>query len=316
LWSANLFGVGALLILHFVGSSLCLDALNFILSFFHKRRSIKIGVWKKAYRCGLMPVIITGLIMLYGYLSMVNIKETNYIIHTEKAMREQGYRIAFIADLHFGTTMDEDKLKEYCIQIEEKKPDLVVLVGDIFDKNTTYTEMENAAKLLGNIRSNYGTIYVYGNHDKGRNFSGEEIENKLESSGIRVLEDDIYNIDEDFTVIGRKDRGYSAGNLRKTSAELIKNINTENFLLLLDHQPRDFQQNSSTGIDLQLSGHTHAGQLWPEGLVNEITGIGELNYGYEKLDKFQVIVTSGMAGYGYPVRTGSFSEYVIIDVKR
>ncbi|MBP2032075.1 putative MPP superfamily phosphohydrolase [Clostridium algifaecis] len=87
------------------------------------------------------------------------------------------------------------------------------------------------------------------------------------------------------------------------------------FILLLDHQPFELQKNDELGYDLQLSGHTHAGQIWPVGLLSDILRTNELNYGYKKLSNMQAIVSSGMAGWGYPIRTEANSEYVIIDIK-
>jgi predicted MPP superfamily phosphohydrolase len=319
--SVNLFGFAAFLVLHMAGAAFCMEAVNFICIALHKHRGMKTGLWDKAYRCGLVPVIITVLITGYGYINMESVLETDYTIHTGKAIREQGYRIAMIADLHFGTSMGEEKLKKYCSDIEEKKPDLVVLCGDIVDQNTTLSQMENAVKILGNVKSSYGTFYVYGNHDRrtygsSRNFSAEQLRNQLMSNGIHVLEDEIYNMNDEFTIIGRKDKGFTSGIKRETSEELLSNVDKRKFLLLLDHQPSEFQENSSAGIDLQLSGHTHGGQIWPEGLFNEMTGVGQLNYGYEEINNYQVIVSSGISGWGYPLRTGSHSEYVVVDVKK
>ncbi|MDF2882980.1 MAG: Phosphoesterase [Clostridiaceae bacterium] len=268
IWSVNLFGFGALIVLHLAAAALCMEALNLIYAALRKHRDIKIGLWNKIYCCGIVPVIITVLILGYGYFNMENVVETDYTIHTEKAIPQQGYRIAMIADLHFGTTMNEEKLKKYCNEIESKKPDLVVLCGDIVDEKTTKLQMENAAKILGNIKSTYGTFYVYGNHDKSTyaskpNFSEDQLKKQLVSNEIHVLEDEIYNINDEFTIIGRKDKGFSSGIKRKTSDELLKNVHTNNFLLLLDHQPSELQENSAAGMDLQLSGHTHGGQIWP-----------------------------------------------------
>ena len=320
LWSVNLFGFGALVILHMTAVALCMEVINFIYAAIHKRNSIKIDLWNKVFRSGIVPVIATVLILGYGYFNMENVKEVDYTIHTEKAVREQGYRIAMIADLHFGTTMNEEKLKKYCNEIEGEKPDLVVLCGDIVDQKTSLQQMKNALSILGNIKSSYGTFYVYGNHDKGRyaspNFNEGQLKNTLVSNGIHVLEDEIYNINNEITIIGRRDKGFSSEYKRKAPDELLSNVDTKKFLLLLDHQPVGLTANSKAGVDLQLSGHTHAGQIWPEGLFNEMTGVGELNYGYKKIDKYQIIVSSGIGGWGYPIRTGSHSEYVVVDVKR
>ena len=319
--SVNLFGFGALVVLHMIAAALCMEILNIIFAALHKHKIIKIDLWNKIFYCGAVPVIITALILGYGYFNMGNVIETDYTIHTEKPVPEHGYKIALVADLHFGTTMNEEKLKKYCNEIESTKPDLVVLCGDIVDERTTRVQMENAAKILGSIKSTYGTFYVYGNHDKSTytskpNFNEKQLKNQLVSNGIHVFEDEVYNVNHNLTIIGRKDKGFSPGIKRKTSEELLKNADTHNFLLLLDHQPSDLQQNSAAGIDLQLSGHTHGGQIWPMGLISHRLGFNQISYGYKNIGKYQIIVTSGMGGWGYPIRTGHHSEYVIVNVKK
>jgi predicted MPP superfamily phosphohydrolase len=300
-----------------VVASLFLEIINIIYVKLYRKEAVKSKLWNSFFCSGLLPVIFTVLILGYGYFNMQDVMETHYTVHTSKAIRQKGYRIALIADLHSGTTMNENTLKKYCNKIEKNKPDLVVLCGDIVDERTTLKQMKAAANILGHIKSSYGTFYVYGNHDKNTysskpNYSVEKLTNELKNNKIHVIEDGIYKLNNEFTVIGRKDRGFSSENSRKTCKALLKNVNKNSFLLLLDHQPSELKGNSKLGIDLQLSGHTHGGQIWPTGLL----GFGDLIYGYEKIGRYQVIVTSGLGGWGYPIRTGSHSEYVIVDVKR
>ena len=93
-------------------------------------------------------------------------------------------------------------------------------------------------------------------------------------------------------------------------------MNQDKFILLLDHQPCALEAADRAGCDLMLSGHTHAGQIWPSGLISQGTGMVELNYGYRMMNHLQVIVSSGIAGWAYPVRTSKHCEYVIVTVER
>lgn len=321
LWFAKLIGFSSLIIVHIIILDLCMQIINFIIrSISHINKDSKTNLWNKIFRCGLVPIIMTILIIGYGYYNMKNVIETDYTIHTEKPIQKQGYRIAMIADLHFGTTINEDKLKTVCNKIQRKNPDLVVLCGDIVDEKTTLKQMENAISILGGIKSKYGTFYIYGNHDKDTyaskpNFREAQLKSNLLNNNIKVLENKVYDINKELTIIGREDRGFSSEFKRESTKDLLQNVNTNKFLLLLDHQPVDFKENIRVGIDLQLSGHTHGGQIWPLGLLNKITKINDLNYGYEKISKFQAIVTSGIGGWGYPIRTESHSEFVILDLK-
>ena len=102
---------------------------------------------------------------------------------------------------------------------------------------------------------------------------------------------------------------------RASIEALAAKAGTGNFLLLLDHQPVDLADNARAGIDLELSGHTHGGQIWPMGILSKLTGVNEEYYGIHQIGDFQVIVSSGMAGWGYPVRTEGSSEYVVVNIR-
>ena len=101
---------------------------------------------------------------------------------------------------------------------------------------------------------------------------------------------------------------------RKTGEELLAGVDQENFLLLLDHQPHEYAENGSLGYDLELSGHTHAGQLWPVGWINQAFRANDLNYGYGQFGTMQAIVSSGIGGWGYPLRTSGHSEFLVVQV--
>ena len=115
-------------------------------------------------------------------------------------------------------------------------------------------------------------------------------------------------------IAGRKDRSSYLLDGRVDAGTLLGNTDKDDFLILADHQPVELEENRRAGYDLQISGHTHGGQIWPVGLICDVLGFGEVNYGALKMDSMQVIVSSGIAGWGYPVRTGHHSEYVIVDI--
>lgn len=315
IFALNIWGVWAMILAHWFIFALCMELINFVLN----RRNKRWGVWKKIYRSGIIPIFFTILVMGYGYYCMHDIVKTSYTINTEKAIREEGYRIALISDLHFSTTMNETTLEKYCREIEMEHPDFVVLCGDIVDEQTSFSDLQKVFQTLSTIPSDYGIFFVYGNHDRASYssnsaFTPEQLNQVLEENGIHILQEETYAITDDFTIIGRED--WYTRDSTVTSEQLLTHVDTTDFLLLLDHQPRNLQQNAATGYDLQLSGHTHGGQIWPVGLITDLLGFGEMNYGYRSIDHFQVIVSCGMGGWGYPIRTGYHSEYVIIDIQK
>lgn len=315
------FGVGVVVVLHIITISLLMDIINYIFKLLGRRKISTYKKWNIVYKSGIIPVLISAIILAYGYWNMNNVVEKDYMIYTSKDIREEGYRVAMLSDLHYGTVMNREKLQKYCREIEKTEPDIVVLCGDIVDEKTNVEQMKEVAEILGNIKSNLGVFYVYGNHDDARyssipSYTKGELWNELSSNNIHVLVDQSYEINDDFIIIGRDDEGFSKEEGRKNSEELIDNIDSNKFILLLDHQPSELEKNSSLGYDLQLSGHTHKGQIWPFGLISELFKFNELEYGCKKIGNYEVIVSSGISGWNYPIRTGSQSEYLIIDIKK
>lgn len=317
--SVRMRSVWAIAVLHVLCLSLCVDAVHLALGKI-KKRERKAG-WHGLYCSGLIPVLCTAFILGYGYWNMHRVVRTDYHIGTHKDIREEGYRIAMISDLHYGLTMGAKELQAYAVEIEAARPDMVVLCGDIVDEGTTKGQMEEAMSILGTIESPLGTYFVHGNHDKTRyagnpNFTAEELERAIREAGIHILADERVRVTQDFTVVGRDDRSFPRNGRRKEVDELLEGARQDDFILLLDHQPCELPAVDKAGCDLMLSGHTHAGQIWPAGLISQGTGMVELNYGYRRLDHLQAIVSSGIAGWGYPVRTSRHCEYVVVTVEK
>lgn len=308
-----ILGLGAVLVLHFLAVCLIMDLLNLLLK--HKMKSEKVEkCWSFLYRSGLIGVLVVALVVGYGFYNIRQVHRTEYTLETVKPLGQE-LKIVQISDLHMGTVMDMSKLREYCGKIQQENPDILALTGDIFDERTSREEMEETAKLLGEIKTTYGIYYVFGNHDYNYYsmtplYTPDELRSVLTENGIQVLEDDVVEVSNNLTIVGRKDASVE----RREMSELISGVNKDAFVLLLEHQPVNLTENASLGVDLQLSGHTHAGQIWPTGQLNQLIGAVELNYGWKKIDDFQVIVSSGIAGWGYPIRTGGHSEYVVITV--
>lgn len=305
-----IWGIWAMIIMHFFVFCIVVDMIVWLVKkYTHSFKHIQ---W--IYQTGIIPLLCVLIVLGFGYMEMKGVQVQNYTISTNKVLT-QDYRIAFITDLHFGNTMNKNELKQYCQDISSYQPDIVFLGGDIIDEKTTYQQMQDAFAILGQINNQYGIYYVYGNHDQAYYspqppFTTQDIENALTNANISLLSDTVQNIQSDLTIIGRKDRSEN----RQTSQTLLENSDHNRFIIMLDHQPVDLSINDELKVDLQLSGHTHGGQIFPVGLISDLLGFGEMNYGYRQMNDMQVIVSSGIAGWGYPIRTGSQSEYVIIDI--
>lgn len=316
--SINMFGTSALIVLHIVAISFLMELINVIIKKIKWKRKPE-HLWKKIYGSGILPVVVTAVVLVFGAIHIQDIHKKEYTVTTAKQIQQGGYKVLMLSDLHFGTTMGEEKLQKVCDEMNTTQPDFIILDGDIVDEKTTQQEMQTAVRLLGQLESNYGIYYVFGNHDKATYsfrspFNEKELREELTANGIHVLEDETVLINNEITLIGRQDRSSATGGSRVAMSELLGSVNKESFLFVLDHQPVELKENAEAKIDFQMSGHTHGGQIWPIGLIIDVLGFGEMNYGYRKIDDYQVIVSSGIAGWGYSIRTGSDSEYVVVQI--
>lgn len=225
-WALNMWGVGFVVVMHLTVLALLTELIQLICKQIARKKQLSLNGWNKVYRCGLVPVLLTAVVFLFGCWNIRHVTATEYSVTTDKQLREEGYRIALISDLHFGLTLDAGELQEYADEISAKQPDLVILDGDIVDENTAYGEMCAAAEVLGSIQSTYGTFYVFGNHDKNaytRNpaYTAAQLQEELEKNGITVLVDELYTINEELVLVGRDDPGTPQEDSRKSSSELI-----------------------------------------------------------------------------------------------
>ncbi len=280
---------------------------------FYIIRKIKCKTYK--YNISLIiSVLVTFIYMLYGYINVNNIVQTNYTLFTNKISSD--FRIIQISDTHMGTTFDGNEFEKHISKFNDLNPDIVVITGDFIDDDTSYSDMISSTDALSTLKTKYGVYFVYGNHDKGyfnnRKYSKEDFENQLIKNNVIILEDDIVNITDDIVLIGRKDHQISD---RLSIDDLTKNIDKNKYLIVLDHQPRDFKNESEANIDLVLSGHTHGGQFIPIGPISVLLGINDDYYGLSKRNNTNFIISSGMSNWTFKFKTGCISEYVVIDIK-
>lgn len=317
LFCIAIWNIGLLFLLHLMGLILVFSIIDLVVKAIVKSHYEDYKIWQKLQKCYVLPVIFTILVITYGYWNMYHVVQTNYVVKTQKDISQEGYRVALLADIHFGVSIDLEEMKKVCKNVEKQKPDMVILCGDIVDENTTYQDMEQVFQVLGSIKSKYGVYYVYGNHDK-QNYSGqptftnEDIIHSLSENGIKLLKDDKIQVTNDLVLVGREDA--STGN-RTSLADLYKEIDKQDFIMTLDHQPLEYNINQELGTDLLLSGHTHAGQFFPINLLMKVIPFGDAVYGETKRDSFTAIVTAGLAGWKFPVKTSALAEYVIIEIK-
>ncbi|MBQ7503101.1 metallophosphoesterase [bacterium] len=272
---------------------------------------------KKLYSCGLLPLALAGSILSYGFFNMGRIHQTCYTVNTSK--NTGPCRLLFLSDLHYATVQKPEVFKSKLAELNALQPDIVVLGGDIVDESTSKARMEEIFAILGSLASKYGVYYVYGNHDRQtysryKTFSEAELRENIVKNGIKILQNEAVNVNDGIILAGREDIWQSrfSGGARPPIGELLQGADRNKFIIVADHQPADSKENAAAGVDLQVSGHTHAGQIWPMGRILRL--FGQLNYGRFQEGGCTVIVSSGAVGWGYPLRTERHCEYVVIDI--
>lgn len=300
-------------ILHFVLFRLICDFIGVII--------IKISRKKpRVHLSGVIAAVLCAVYLTAGWFAANDVRQTEYKFVTEKI--NSNIRIVQITDSHLGTTLGANEFLKQIEKINKLKPDIVVVTGDFVDDSTSRADMAGGCAALGKLKTKYGVYFVYGNHDKGyaseelKGWKNSEMRLALEQNGVITLEDEYLLIDKSFYVVGRKDRSEEQlGGNRKSVSALLETLDKDKYIILLDHQPHDFDAEAQAGADLVLCGHTHGGQFIPINHIGELIGENCLRYGHEKRQNTDFIVSSGISSWAFKFKTGCFSEYTVIDIK-
>ena len=310
---------GIVIILHFLGVFIVTNLMEVIIKQIGRhRQDEKWGrFWEFLCHGGILQVLAVFLMLGYGYYNVGHIDRTEYIIETDKISAD--YRIVFISDTHYGTVQNPAVLQELMAEIGALEPDFVVLGGDIVEGGISKESMEEVFYMMGKLDSRYGIYYVYGNHDRQedreqRSFTDQELEQAITDNGIIILKDEYVEIGDDLILAGRDDVGYYEKRERLSTEDLLERADRKRYIIMLDHQPVEAAANGEAGADLQLSGHTHAGQAFPAGLFMRVMGIP--CYGEYQESGCKLIISSGASVGVFPIRTEQHCEYVVIELKQ
>lgn len=298
--------------LYFFLSVLLLDVVrlaNYFFPFFPAFVNADIARSKLCLFGGISVVV--GALTFAGHVNALVPRITTLNLTIAKKMSgAPPMHIVAASDIHLGTIIGRDRFGRIIEKINGLNPDVVLLPGDIVDEDLAPVIRENLGEMLGNIKARYGVIAVTGNHE----YIGgaEQAVRYLVEHGVIVLRDSALRLENGVWIVGREDR--SAGQFgekrRKPLASILADVDMSAPVILMDHQPFHLEEAEAGGVDLQLSGHTHHGQLWP---LNFLTGaIYDISWGYGRKGKTQYYVSSGVGTWGPPVRIGNRPEIVSI----
>jgi len=264
---------------------------------------------------GLAVVTIVLGTVGYGAWNARNPVVTRYELDIPKkagAIRE--LHVAMVSDSHLGEIIHNGRLNRMVEMINGINPDIVLMPGDIIDEDIGPFVEQRMTETFRKLQPKFGIFAVPGNHE----YIGGHIDTAvryLEEAGVLVLRDSHVKIADSFYVIGRDDRSRQrfGGNGREKLPVLMEGLDASLPVIVLDHQPSELSEAAANGVDLQLSGHTHRGQLFPNHLITR--RIFEVDWGLLQKDGLQVIVSSGFGTWGPPIRVGNRPEVVEIVIR-
>ncbi len=258
--------------------------------------------------------IFVFIVIAAGFINtkIINVRKYHLAINKE-AGSLKSLNIVMASDLHLGTIYGKQFAYKLAWMINELKPDIILLAGDIIDEDIEPVLADNVGDALLKLNAKYGIYGITGNHE----YIGgvKEAVDYLTAHNVKMLRDTSVLIDNSFYVVGREDRAIKqfSESKRKPLNEIVRDIDFTKPVIMMDHQPFNLEQAQQNGIDLQLSGHTHNGQLWPANYI--VDKIYEVAWGYKLINKTHYYVSCGVGGWGPPVRTGSRPEIVNIKLR-
>ncbi|GBD87831.1 putative metallophosphoesterase [bacterium BMS3Abin03] len=289
-----------------------LRALNFFTGFFPA--FIKSNYQQTKEVTALVVLAVTFITVFFGFINTLFPVIKNYEFNIAKQRGKLNeLNIVMVSDIHLGTINGNKFLSNVVDKINALEPDIILIPGDIIDEDIASVIENNVGDELKRLDAKYGIYAVTGNHEY---IGGVAAAKKyLHEHNINLLNDEARLIDNSFYIAGREDLSIKqfTGSRRKPLSEIVKDVDKSYPVILLDHQPFKLNQAVENGIDLQLSGHTHHGQLWPFNFITQ--AVYELSYGYKQKGSSHFYVSCGVGGWGPPVRTGSRPEIVKIFIK-
>ena len=265
---------------------------------------------------GWTTIILLVILFIWGSYNAWSPILRTYPVHISKqAGVNRKLTIAVASDIHLGNIVGNRHLKRLIKGINQMKPDLILLPGDIIDDSIEPFMRNTMANSLKQLHAKYGVYAVLGNHE----YYGGNIEQYIKEMsliGIQVLRDETVTIENaDIIVAGRKDKSAESMDQegRISIDKLLEHLDQSKPIIVMDHQPYGFQQAAEAGADILLCGHTHRGQFAPNHWITR--RLFELDWGYMRKQSMHVVVSSGFGTWGPPIRLASRSEIIRLDVE-
>lgn len=257
---------------------------------------------------GILFLLISTLLVggYFNYKKKLRV-ELNLKLNKETELKAP-LKIVAVSDLHLGHRIRKKEFESWISLINKEKADIILFAGDLIDNDTKPLFEYDFASAFHTIQSKYGLYAILGNHEYVSGVS--ESIRFFQTANITLLRDTATLINDQCYIIGRDDL---INPQRKSTEELVRNLDITKPMILMDHQPYNLEESEKNHIDLHLSGHTHYGQFWPVSWITNL--IFEKAYGYLRKGNSHFYISSGMGIWSGKYRIGTRSEYVVINLK-
>jgi predicted MPP superfamily phosphohydrolase len=258
-----------------------------------------------------IPLLISIVIASYGYFEAQDVTIERLDIKSEKIPREAGrIKIAQISDVHLGHIIREERLRKILDKVRAEAPDILICTGDLVDGQRS--DLNNISSLFNEINPKYGKFAITGNHEY---YAGiEQSLAFIERSGFRILRGKGITVNGIINIAGVDDSaGITSGNTKNVfEREMLSKLPRDKFTLFLKHRP--FIEEDLNGLfDLQLSGHTHKGQIFPFNFF--VARFFPFISGYHQItDISSIYISRGAGTWGPPIRFLSPPEVTVIEL--
>lgn len=329
-WKRTLCGAGIVAVV-MLCLYLAMDFINMVMVFLHLLLiwlicegigSIVKRITKQTFRCyysGISAILLTFIWLMIGWYNAHHISRTEYNLTTSKHLGVSGLKIIGLSDSHVGATFHWQEFEEYIDRINAEHPDVVVIMGDFVDDDTSKEDMLHCCEALGRLKTRYGVYFVYGNHDEGywrdngRGYTLADLDKQLEKNKVKILRDETLPVVGNIYMCGRLDKSRSRD--RKSASTLMSSSKSTDYVVCLDHEPNDYEAEAKSRMDLVISGHTHGGQFLGLGTIGVLMGANDAYYGQEKRQSTNFIVSSGIGDWAIKFKTGCISEYIVVNLQ-
>ena len=251
-------------------------------------------------------LIATAAVLVFGFIKNRNFETREYEVKIEKPIAFP-VKIVAASDFHLGYGSSRRKIENIVSAINAQNPDAILIVGDLIDDNTEVLRHRNISEILKRLNAPMGVFAVFGNHEYLA--GAKKSEEFYKASNIKLLKGEVAILENGLQIAGLDD---FSNKKSKRENDIVKQLKPELPSLLLDHRPHNLQDKANLGFDIQISGHSHNGQMFPLNMITKL--LFELDCGYKKINSCHSFVSSGISLWGPPFRIGTKNEMLVLNI--